>query len=49
MNEKSTLSSKIERSNHIIEAEIDGEIIMMSTENGQHYGLDKVSIRGSSC
>ncbi len=36
-------NSKIERSDSVIQSEIDGEVVMMSIENGQYYGLDPIA------
>lgn len=35
----------IERCEGVVEAEIDGEIVMMSIEDGQYYGLNVVGSR----
>jgi len=40
-----TTNSIIERNDDIIQAEIDGEIVMMSVDNGEYYGLDTVASR----
>lgn len=38
-------NSTIKRSEGIVQAEIDGETVMMSIENGAYYGLDVVASR----
>ena len=35
-------SSVVTRSPEILDAEIDGETVMMSIENGEYYGLDEI-------
>lgn len=35
----------IKRCEGIVEAEIDGELVMMSIENGAYYGLDSIAKR----
>ncbi len=42
MTAKISLSSIAQRNQDIVEASIDGETVMMSIENGQYYGLDRV-------
>lgn len=37
--------SKIARSEGMVEAEIDGETVMMSVEQGSYYGLDSIASR----
>lgn len=32
----------LRRSADVLEAEIDGEVVMMSGEKGEYYGLDKI-------
>jgi len=38
-------NSIIQRNDDIVQAEIDGEIVMMSIENGEYYGLDIIASR----
>ena len=38
-------ASVIARSNELVSSDIDGEVVMMSIENGKYYGLDKVGSR----
>lgn len=40
-----TLNSVVSRNADVIEAEIDGERVMMSIETGQYYGLDAIASR----
>ena len=40
---KITLSSIAQRKTDIVDANIDGETVMMSIENGEYYGLDTVA------
>ena len=37
-----TKASVVVRSRELVSSEIDGEIVMMSIENGKYYGLDEV-------
>ena len=37
-----TKTSVIARSSELVCSDIDGEIVMMSIENGNYYGLDEV-------
>ncbi|WNO09096.1 lasso peptide biosynthesis PqqD family chaperone [Teredinibacter sp. KSP-S5-2] len=37
-----TLSSIAQRNSEIVEANIDGETVMMSIENGNYYGLNTI-------
>jgi hypothetical protein len=43
--ENLTLNSIIKRNPEIITSNIDGEIVMMSTEMGEYYGLDEIGSR----
>jgi hypothetical protein len=38
-----TANTVIKRVDDIVQAEIDGELVMMSIENGEYYGLDSVA------
>jgi hypothetical protein len=38
-------ASVITRSCELVSSDIDGEVVMMSIENGKYYGLDKVGSR----
>ena len=40
-----TTASLIARSSELVSSDIDGEVVMMSIENGKYYGLDKVGSR----
>ena len=40
-----TKASVIARSSELVCSDIDGEIVMMSIENGKYYGLDEVGSR----
>ena len=35
----------ITRSSELVSSDIDGEVVMMSIENGKYYGLDKTGSR----
>ena len=35
----------IARSSELVSSDIDGEVVMMSIENGKYYGLDKTGSR----
>jgi hypothetical protein len=39
------INQTIKRTEGIVEVEIDGELVMMSIENGAYYGLDTVASR----
>lgn len=39
------INKTIKRTEGIVEVVIDGELVMMSIENGAYYGLDKVACR----
>ena len=46
MGEKQLMAnSVIVRSSELVSSDIDGEVVMMSIENGKYYGLDKVGSR----
>ena len=46
MDEKQlTEASVIARSSELVSSDIDGEVVMMSIENGKYYGLDLVGSR----
>lgn len=38
-----TANTMVKRVDDIVQAEIDGELVMMSIENGEYYGLDAVA------
>jgi hypothetical protein len=38
-------ASIIQRSDGIVDTDIDGELVMMSIENGAYYGLDSIGAR----
>jgi len=40
-----TATAVIARSSELVSSDIDGEVVMMSIENGKYYGLDKVGSR----
>lgn len=40
-----TLQTKIQRNPKMVASKIDNEIVMMSIENGEYYGLDEVGSR----
>lgn len=40
-----TATSVIVRSSELVSSDIDGEVVMMSIENGKYYGLDQVGSR----
>ena len=40
-----TGASVIARSSELVSSDIDGEVVMMSIENGKYYGLDQVGSR----
>jgi hypothetical protein len=39
------MSSIVRQSGGLVSTEIDGEVVMMSVEQGSYYGLDKVGSR----
>jgi len=39
------MNNLIKRCEGIVEADIDGETVMMSIENGEYYGLNEVASR----
>ena len=39
------VQSKIQRNPGMIASNLDGEIVMMSVENGEYYGLDEIGSR----
>lgn len=43
--EKLTAQSFIVRNSQMVTSNIDGEIVMMSVENGEYYGLDEIGSR----
>ncbi len=45
MSKTITLASIIQRNENIIDANIDGETVMMSIENGEYYGMDSIASR----
>jgi len=40
-----TLQSNIQRNTNMVTSNLDGEIVMMSVENGEYYGLDEIGTR----
>ena len=40
-----TIDTTIQRNEGMVEAKIDGEMVMMSIENGEYYGLDDIATR----
>jgi hypothetical protein len=40
-----TISSIVKRSTGLVSSNLDGELVMMSIENGEYYGLDAVGTR----
>ncbi len=40
-----TIDSIIQRNDNIAQAEIDGEIVMISIDNGEYYGLNPIASR----
>jgi hypothetical protein len=42
---KICLKSNIQRNPNIVTSTLDGEIVMMSVENGEYYGLDEIGTR----
>jgi hypothetical protein len=40
-----TLQSNIQRNPGMVTSNLDGEIVMMSVENGEYYGLDEIGTR----
>jgi hypothetical protein len=40
-----TLQTIIQRNSNLVTSKIDGEIVMMSIDNGEYYGLDEVGSR----
>ncbi|HEX3009587.1 MAG TPA: lasso peptide biosynthesis PqqD family chaperone [Bacteroidales bacterium] len=45
MKTKLTELSKVKRNPALVTSNIDGEIVMMSVENGEYYGLDEIGTR----
>ncbi|MCK5679644.1 lasso peptide biosynthesis PqqD family chaperone [bacterium] len=46
MDEKQlTATSVIARNRELVSSDIDGEVVMMSIENGKYYGLDLIGSR----
>lgn len=39
------LSSIVATSNDLVSSDLDGEVVMMSIDNGEYYGLDAVGSR----
>jgi len=37
-----TVDSALERSKEVIFSEVEGELVMMSLENGKYYGIDAI-------
>jgi hypothetical protein len=40
-----TLQTKLKRNPAMVTSNIDGEIVMMSVDNGEYYGLDEIGTR----
>jgi hypothetical protein len=40
-----TLQTIVQRNSNLVTSKIDGEIVMMSIDNGEYYGLDEVGSR----
>jgi hypothetical protein len=40
-----SLTSKVQRNPGMITSNLDGEIVMMSVEHGEYYGLDEIGTR----
>jgi len=40
-----TLQTQVQRNLNMVASKIDNEIVMMSVENGEYYGLDEVGSR----
>jgi hypothetical protein len=40
-----TLQSNIQRNHKMVTSTLDGEIVMMSVDNGEYYGLDEIGTR----
>jgi hypothetical protein len=45
MKPKITLESSIQRNPGMVTSNLDGELVMMSVENGEYYGLDEIGSR----
>lgn len=45
MKAKLTELSKVKRNPALVTSNIDGEIVMMSVDNGEYYGLDEIGTR----
>lgn len=45
MKTKLTELSKVKRNPAMVTSNIDGEVVMMSVENGEYYGLDEIGTR----
>lgn len=45
MKTKLTELSKVKRNPALVTSNIDGEVVMMSVENGEYYGLDEIGTR----
>jgi hypothetical protein len=42
---KITLESKVQRNPEMVSGNMDGEIVMLSLQRGEYFGLDKVGSR----
>lgn len=42
---KLTLQAVVKRNSGLVTSNIDGEIVMMSVDNGEYYGLDEIGSR----
>jgi len=42
---KLTLQAIVKRNSGLVTSNIDGEIVMMSVDNGEYYGLDEIGSR----
>ncbi len=40
-----SIESKICRNEELVTSEIDGEVVMMSIDNGEYYGMDAIGSR----
>ena len=45
MKSEITLHTTIQRKINLVSSKIDNEIVMMSVENGEYYGLDEIGSR----
>ena len=40
-----SLTSKVQRNLNMVTSNLDGEIVMMSVEHGEYFGLDEIGTR----